>query len=87
MTKEDRLQIENQLLREYRLWYNPANISYSELEDNIKSQKGIVEMFEASYKEKETEETAKVLLEEVMKLEVWKDILLSRDPNKIILED
>lgn len=87
MTREDRLTIENQLLREYRLWYNPVAISDEELRRNIKSQKGIIEMFEASYKQNQNEDTAKILVEEVMKVEIWKDILENRDPFKIKLED
>lgn len=81
MTKIDRLQLENELMREYRLWYNPANISEQELTSAIESQKKIVEMFEASYKQNQNEDTAMILVEEVMKLEIWKDIFLSRNPE------
>lgn len=87
MTKEERLQIENQLLREYRLWYNPVSISDEELRSNIKSQKEIIDMFEASYRQNLNEDTAKILVEEIMKMEIWKDILENRDPLKVKLED
>lgn len=83
MTKENRLQIENELIREYRLWYNPANISDEELRDNISTQKDLVKMLENSFKGKqEDEESAEVLLTEVMKMFIWEDILANRDPNK-----
>lgn len=82
MTKTDRLQIENELMREFRLWYNPENISDVELQNNIEAQEQMIKVFEDSYKEKESEETAIVLVSEIMKLEIWKDILQNRDPKK-----
>jgi hypothetical protein len=81
MTKETRLQIENELMREYRLWYNPNNISNEDLIANIAAQKDLLEVLEASYKDKEDEESAKVLVSEVMKLVIWEDALENRDPN------
>ena len=82
MTKLQRLEIENELMREYRLWYNPANISNDELIANISTQKDIVKMLEEAFQgKKEEEESAKVLLSEVMKMFIWEDILTNRDPN------
>ena len=82
MTKLQRLEIENELMREYRLWYNPANISNDELIANISTQKDIVKMLEEAFQgKKEEEESAKVLLSEVMKMFIWEDILANRDPN------
>ena len=89
MNKEQRLQIENELMREYRLWYNPANISDEHLSGNISTQKDLVKILEESYKERFDDESAKVLLTEVMTLVIWEDILANRDPNKkgVKLED
>lgn len=81
MNREDRLQIENELMREFRLWYNPVNISDEDLNNHIEVQKSVVEMFEGIYKEKPVDDTAKALITEVMKLEIWKDIYLSRNPH------
>jgi len=89
MTKEQRLQIENELMREYRLWYNPANISDADLSNNISTQKDLVKILEEAYKDKEDDDSAKVLLSEVMKMLIWEDILENRDPNNrpVKLED
>lgn len=89
MTQVDRLKIENELMREFRLWYNPANISNDELIANISAQKEMVKIIEESYKDKEDNESAIILLSEVMKLVIWEDILANRDPNSrpIQLED
>lgn len=81
MTKEDRLQIENELMREFRLWYNPANISNDELIANIAAQKEMVKVIEEAYKDKEDNNSAIILVSEVMKLVIWEDILQNRDPN------
>jgi len=82
MTKEQRLQIENELMREFRLWYNPANISDENLISNLSAQRELVKILEESYKDREDEESAMVLLSEVMKMVIWEDILANRDPNK-----
>jgi len=89
MTKEQRLQIENELMREFRLWYNPANISDENLISNLSAQRELVKILEESYKDREDEESAMVLLSEVMKMVIWEDILANRDPNKkgVKLED
>lgn len=89
MTKELRLQVENELMREFRLWYNPANISDEELRNNIDTQKEVVKIIEEAYKDREDEESAVGLLTEVMKLVIWEDILTNRDPSTrpIELED
>lgn len=87
MTKEDRLLIENQLFREYRQWYNPAAISDKDLQTNIDTQKDLVKILEASYKDKEDEDSAKALVTEVMKMVIWEDILQNRDPYKIKLDN
>jgi len=89
MTREKRLQIENELMREYRLWYNPANISDEELRTNISTQKDLVNMLEESYKDKTDDDSAIVLVSEVMTMVIWEDILANRDPNKkgVKLED
>lgn len=83
MTKEQRLQIENELMREFRLLYNPANISDEQLKQDIETQESVVEMFGNVYNSKQTEEAAEALFTEVMKLEIWKDIYLSRQPVKV----
>ena len=83
MTKEDRLLIENELMREFRLWYNPANISDENLISNLSAQRELVKILEESYKDREDEESAKVLVSEVMKMVIWEDILQNRDPSKM----
>ena len=72
-------------MREYRLWYNPAAISDKALEENIETQKGLIDMLEKAYKDKEDEDSAKELVTEVMKRVIWEDILENRDPYRVKL--
>ena len=81
MTKLERLEIENELLREYRTWYNPVNISDEDLKNNIATQKELVKLFEDKYREDPNEEAAKVLTTEVMKMVIWEDIYNLRYPD------
>ena len=78
MTKEQRLEKEVELFRTYRNWYNPAYASEEELTNAIKDQEGIVELFSAKAEGDPTEENIDTVIEEVMKLEIWKDILANR---------
>ena len=86
MTREQRLQIENELMREYRIWYNPAAITDEDLKKNIETQKDLIDMLQQAYKDKEDEESAVVLITELMKRVIWEDILENRDPYKIKLD-
>lgn len=83
MTKEERLEHEVDLFRTYRKWYNPAYATEEELQGAIDTQQGIVDMFQVSAENGGNEDTIDILQQEIMKLELWKDILDSRDPYKI----
>ena len=78
MTKEQRLEKEVELFRTYRNWYNPHYASENELTNAVKDQEGIVELFAGKAEADPTEENIDTVMEEVMKLELWKDILENR---------
>lgn len=86
MTKLQRLEIENELMREFREWYNPANISDEDLLANIAAQKDLVKIFEEKYKQDESEEAALVLTSEVMRMVIWEDIYQLRHPETLPIE-
>lgn len=83
MTKLQRLEIENELMREFRSWYNPANISDEDLLANIAAQKDLVKIFEEKYKQDQLEETAMILTSEVMRMVIWEDIYQLRYPENL----
>jgi len=78
MDKLQRLEKEVELFRTYRNWYNPAYASEDELTNAVKDQEGIVELFAGKAEADPTEENIDTVMEEVMKLELWKDILENR---------
>ena len=83
MTKLQRLEIENELMREFRTWYNPATISDEDLVAAIAAQKDLVKIFEEKYKEDESDEAALVLTSEIMRMVIWEDIYQLRDPENL----
>jgi len=81
MDKLQRLELEVELFRTYRNWYNPAYATVDEIKGAVEAQQGIVELFAAKAESDPTEENIDLVVSEVMKLELWKDILNCRNPE------
>lgn len=85
MTQTDRLQIENELMRELRTWYHPSLKSDTEVKTELEYTQRLIEINQNIFEKEDSDENAKVLLREVMKLQILEDILKTRDSFKVKL--